>query len=64
MLASLLAVRDGLIVPTVNFGTPDPDLGLDYVPNVAREEVDVAFSLCNAFGFGGSNASLLIGRHA
>ncbi len=64
VLASLLAVRDGLIVPTVNFGTPDPDLGLDYVPNVARDGADIAFSMCNAFGFGGSNASLVIGRWA
>jgi len=62
LLASLLAVREGFVVPTVNFGTPDPELDLDYVPNAAREGVDIRHSLCNAFGFGGSNASLIVSR--
>jgi len=62
LLASLLAVHDGFLAPTVNFGTPDPELGLDYVPNAAREGVDIRHSLCNAFGFGGSNASLILSR--
>ncbi len=62
LLASLLAVRDRFIAPTMNFGTPDPELGLDYVPNQAREGVDIRHSLCNAFGFGGSNASLIVSR--
>ncbi|ESQ87593.1 hypothetical protein ABENE_17150 [Asticcacaulis benevestitus DSM 16100 = ATCC BAA-896] len=60
VLASLLAVSRGFIVPTANFGTPDKDLDLDYVPNVAREHVTVKASLSNAFGFGGSNASLIL----
>ena len=60
LLASLLAVTTGLIVPTVNFGTLDPELDLDYVPNLARQGPPVAASLCNAFGFGGSNASLIL----
>ncbi len=62
LLASLLAVRDGFVAPTVNFGTPDPELGLDYVPNLVREGCDIRHSLCNAFGFGGSNASLVVSR--
>lgn len=62
LLAGLLAVRDGLIAPTVNFGSPDPDLGLDYVPNAAREGARVDYALANAFGFGGSNACLILSR--
>ena len=60
MLASVLAVSRGFIAPTVNFLSLDPELDLDYVVNVAREKVAVGASLCNAFGFGGSNASLIL----
>ncbi len=60
LLASILAVSRGFIAPTVNFGTPEAELDLDYVPNQAREKVNVRASLCNAFGFGGSNASLVL----
>jgi beta-ketoacyl-acyl-carrier-protein synthase II len=52
-----LAIRDGIIPPTINYTTPDPDCDLDYVPNTAREaEVNVALS--NSLGFGGHNATL------
>ena len=55
---SLLSIRDGLIPPTINYETPDEELDLDYVPNVAREKhVQVAVS--NSLGFGGHNASLI-----
>ena len=55
---SLLTIRDGLIPPTINYETPDEELDLDYVPNVAREKhVQVAVS--NSLGFGGHNASLV-----
>jgi 3-oxoacyl-(acyl-carrier-protein) synthase len=60
LLASILAVSRGFIAPTVNYLTPEAELDLDYVPNEARDKVNVRASLCNAFGFGGSNASLII----
>ena len=55
---SLLTIRDGVIPPTINYETPDEELDLDYVPNIAREKhVQVAVS--NSLGFGGHNASLV-----
>jgi beta-ketoacyl-acyl-carrier-protein synthase II len=57
----VLAVRDGVLPPTINYREPDPACDLDYVPNESREtEVDVALS--NAMGLGGHNACVLIGR--
>jgi 3-oxoacyl-[acyl-carrier-protein] synthase II len=57
----VLAVRDGVLPPTINYRNPDPECDLDYVPNEAREaEVDVALS--NAMGLGGHNGCVLIGR--
>ena len=59
----VLAVRDGVLPPTINYEHPDPTCDLDYVPNESREtEVDVAVS--NAMGLGGHNACVLIGRLA
>ena len=58
---SLLAIRDGIVPPTINLHKPDPDCDLDYVPNTARKmKVDVALS--NSFGFGGTNGSLIFRR--
>ena len=58
---SILAMRDGVIPPTINLTTPDEGCDLDYTPNVARErKVDVAIS--NSFGFGGTNGSLVFRR--
>jgi len=55
---SVLAARDQVAPPTINYETPDPDCDLDYVPNQAREgKIDCALS--NSFGFGGTNGSLL-----
>jgi 3-oxoacyl-[acyl-carrier-protein] synthase II len=57
----VLALRDGVLPPTINYEHPDPDCDLDYVPNEAREaEVDVALS--NAMGLGGHNGCVLFGR--
>ena len=62
-LMCVLAVRDGVLPPTINYRNPDPVCDLDYVPNEAREaEVDVALS--NAMGLGGHNACVLVGRLA
>jgi 3-oxoacyl-[acyl-carrier-protein] synthase II len=56
-----LAVHEGLIPPTTNYETPDPECDLDYVPNEARR-TDVRLALSNAFGFGGQNAVIALRR--
>jgi len=59
----LLAMRDGILPPTINYETPDPVCDLDYVPNRARRKtVDVAMS--NSFGFGGHNGTVVFRRVA
>lgn len=59
LIACVLAIRDGIIPPTINYETPDPDCDLDYVPNTARKaKVDVAIS--NSLGFGGHNATVAV----
>ncbi len=59
LLACLMALREGVVAPTINYEEPDPDCDLDVVPNTARERrVDVAMS--NAFAFGGLNAVLVV----
>lgn len=61
LLAALMAIREGVIAPTVNFSEADPEIVLDVVPNAAREgRVDVVMS--NAFAFGGLNAVLILKR--
>ena len=55
------AITDGIIPPTINYATPDPECDLDYVPNVARR-VPVQTVLSNSFGFGGHNSSLVFRR--
>jgi 3-oxoacyl-[acyl-carrier-protein] synthase II len=63
LIVCLLAIRDGVFPPTINYENPDPDCDLDYVPNTAREgKCDRALS--NSFGFGGQNISLIVGRFA
>jgi 3-oxoacyl-[acyl-carrier-protein] synthase II len=53
-----LALHHGVLPPTINYETPDPECDLDYVPNVAREE-RVEYALSNSFGFGGTNGCLV-----
>ncbi|MEL7175685.1 MAG: beta-ketoacyl-[acyl-carrier-protein] synthase family protein [Pseudomonadota bacterium] len=61
LLACIMALRDGVIAPTIGYDEPDPECALDIVPNVARDaEVDVVVS--NAFAFGGLNAVLALGK--
>ena len=55
---TVLTIRDGIIPPTINYDTPDPECDLDYVPNVARK-AEVNTALSNSFGFGGANAALV-----
>ena len=60
MIVCLLAIRDGVLPPTINLENPDPECDLDYVPNQAREsKFDVALN--NSFGFGGQNVTLAVG---
>lgn len=56
---SLLAIRDGVIPPTINYQNPDPECDLDYVPNEARQ-INVRTAISNSFGFGGTNGSLIL----
>ena len=60
-LGAIMAVRDGVVPPTANFTGPDPECGLDVVPNQARR-ADVEFALSNSFAFGGLNAVLALRR--
>ncbi len=62
-IACIMAVKHGVLPPTINLDNPDPACDLDYVPKTAREgNVDVALN--NSFGFGGHNAALIFGRAA
>ena len=59
---SVLTIKDGIIPPTINLETPDPDCDLDYVPNEARRK-EVNAVLSNSFGFGGHNATLIFKKY-
>jgi len=61
-IATTLAIHHGVLPPTINYEKPDPDCDLDYVPNQARKQ-DVEVALSNAFGFGGTNATLAFRKY-
>jgi len=61
-IATVLALYHGILPPTINYEHPDPECDLDYVPNQARKQ-DVEVAASNAFGFGGTNATLVFGKH-
>ncbi len=61
LILSLLAIRDGVVPPTINYDTPDPKCDLDYTPNQVRHR-DISVAMSNSFGFGGHNGSLVFGK--
>jgi 3-oxoacyl-[acyl-carrier-protein] synthase II len=58
---SILAIRDQICPPTINYENPDPECDLDYVPNSARKK-PINITMSNSFGFGGTNAVLIFKR--
>jgi 3-oxoacyl-[acyl-carrier-protein] synthase II len=61
LIACIMALRQGVLPPTINYENPDPDCDLDYIPNQARE-VRIDHALNNNFGFGGQNTTLIVSR--
>ena len=60
-IVTVLALRDGILPPTINLDTPDPECDLDYVPNVARK-ADIRIAISNSFGLGGQDAVVALSR--
>ena len=61
LVITVMALRKGVLPPTINYQTPDPECDLDYIPNTAREK-RVDHVLSNSFGFGGQNVSLIVSK--
>jgi 3-oxoacyl-[acyl-carrier-protein] synthase II len=62
LVASLLAIKNQAVPPTINLEQPDPECDLDYVPNMGRQGVKVNAVMSNSFAFGGTNAVLIAGK--
>lgn len=62
LIVAILAMRQNVLPPTINYETPDPACDLDYVPNQAREKTGIRHVLSNSFGFGGQNITLVASR--
>ena len=62
LMVAVLAMRQGVVPPTINYETPDPACDLDYVPNFARQVAGIRHVLSNSFGFGGQNIALVASR--
>ena len=61
LVVASLSVKNNKIHPTINYETPDPECDLDYVPNEGRE-LNVNYTISNSFGFGGHNATVVVGK--
>jgi 3-oxoacyl-[acyl-carrier-protein] synthase II len=61
LIITVMALRQGVLPPTINYEVPDPECDLDYIPNTAREQ-RAQHALSNSFGFGGQNISLIVSR--
>ncbi len=61
--ATLLAMNENIIAPTINLDVPDENCDLNYTPNIAQENADVQFALCNCIGFGSKNSALVLRKH-
>lgn len=62
VIACIKAIESGIVPPTINLTNPIPDTGIDFVPNKARE-VEIEYAMSNAFGFGGQNSSVIVGKY-
>ncbi|MGO2474124.1 MAG: beta-ketoacyl-ACP synthase II, partial [Vibrio litoralis] len=61
-IITALTLVDQIVPPTINLDNPDEGCDLDYVPNKARKVENMEYALCNSFGFGGTNGSLIFKR--
>lgn len=61
-IATALALKEGIIPPTINYNTPDPECDLDYVPNKARVQ-NIEYAMSNSLGFGGHNAAIVLKKY-